>query len=250
MGHMDPRWSRHHLDWLFAGSSTPEGVGCEHLYVRVGTWNLAGNWSPAHRELLQYGNCDVWLLTEVHDDTEIPGMTAHCTSDPMGPRKTWAGILSKTQLDGRPHPQRATALAHIGGTRFLSSVLPWRSCGPSWAGSTLAEKQALTLDAIRDAIDDGSVWGGDWNQALEGPEHVGTTAGRRRIDELARDARLSVPTRSLGSASPGHRSIDHVAVPMAWDVLSAQRVPAEAEGRRLSDHDAFVVNVIPAPIQP
>lgn len=161
----------------------------------------------------------------------------------MCPKKTWAAIFSNVEPDGQPHPHHATALAYIDGIAFLSSVLPWRSCGASWAGSTLAEKQASTLAALRGAINETTVWGGDWNQDLEGPEHVGKTAGRRQIDELIRDARLSMPTRSLGSTAPGHRSIDHVAVPIAWDVLSAHRVPAEAGGRRLSDHDAFVVVV-------
>ena len=87
------------------------------------------------------------------------------------------------------------------------------------------------------------MWGGDWNQALEGTDYVGTGAGRAAITDLLEASHLSLPTRSLGSATPGHRSIDHIAVPMTWDVLAAWRISADVRGRRLSDHDAYVVSI-------
>lgn len=45
------------------------------------------------------------------------------------------------------------------------------------------------------------------------------------------------------SAKPGQRSVDHIAVPITWDVHSAVRVSARADGQELSDHDAHVVSV-------
>ena len=45
--------------------------------VRVGTWNLEGRWSQDHRELLVAQECEVWLLTEVRDDTSLPGFGFH-----------------------------------------------------------------------------------------------------------------------------------------------------------------------------
>ena len=63
------------------------------------------------------------------------------------------------------------------------------------------------------------------------------------VTDLLEAAKLSVPTRSLGSATPGHRSIDHIAVPITWDVLGAWRISADVEGRRLSDHDAYVISI-------
>jgi hypothetical protein len=211
--------------------------------VRVGTWNLEGKWSPDHLALMDREHCDVWLLTEVHVDTSIPDMQIHRTAELMGPRKTWAAILSTAAADPQPDPHRATALAHIDGHRFMSSVLPWRTCGPSWPGSTLAEKLKTTLDGLRVQLDETTIWGGDWNQALEGNEYVGSLNGREQIIELIDTARLSVPTRSLASASPGHRSIDHIAIPMGWDVDGAHRVLAQVDGNRLSDHDAYVITV-------
>jgi hypothetical protein len=92
-------------------------------------------------------------------------------------------------------------------------------------------------------LDETTIWGGDWNQALEGTEYVGSLDGRDQIIELIATSCLSVPTRSLGSAKPGQRSIDHIAVPMGWNVYGAHRVSAETDGYRLSDHDAYVISV-------
>lgn len=218
-------------------------VTAKIVRVRIGTWNMDGKWSPDHLALLQREESDVWLLTEVHLQASIPGMQVHRTAELMGRQKTWAAIFSTVDVAASADPHRATALARIDGFGFMTSVLPWRSCGSSWAGSTLAEKLATTLDALRVHIDETTIWGGDWNQALEGSEYVGSLDGRNQILELIDAAGLSVPTRSLGSASPGHRSIDHIAVPGGWDVQGAYRVQAEVDGHRLSDHDAYVISV-------
>ena len=211
--------------------------------MRIGTWNLEGKWSPDHLALLTRQNCDVWLLTEVRAEVAIPGMQGHRTADFMDPGRSWAAILSTLDATLQPDPHPATAMVDIEGFRFMSSVLPWRSCGPSWEGATLADKLGATLGVLGKYVDRTTVWGGDWNQALEGPEYVGSLDGRRQIIELTREAGLSVPTSTLASASKGHRAIDHVAVPIDWDVNAAYRVAAQAGGHRLSDHDAYVISV-------
>lgn len=211
--------------------------------MRIGTWNLEGKWSPRHLALVLDQECDVWLLTEVPHEASIPGMAAHRTAQAMGPRKTWAGIFSSLDVITLPDPHRATAMAHCDGFRLISSVLPWRACGTSWDGATLAEKMSGTLSSLRKHIDKTTIWGGDWNQALEGRDYVGSTDGRKEILELVEASQLSVPTRTLASASRGHRSIDHIAVPINWDVTGAHRLEAAVDGQRLSDHDAYVVSV-------
>jgi hypothetical protein len=170
-------------------------------------------------------------------------MSAHRTAQAMGPRKTWAGIFSSLDVITLPDPHRATAMVQCDGFRVISSVLPWRACGASWDGATLAEKMSGTLSSLRKHIDKTTIWGGDWNQALEGRDHVGSTDGRKEILELVESSQLSVPTRTLASASRGHRSIDHIAVPINWDVTGAHRLQAVVDGLRLSDHDAYVVSV-------
>ncbi|MGZ4586647.1 MAG: hypothetical protein ACXVX9_02455 [Mycobacteriaceae bacterium] len=211
--------------------------------MRIGTWNLDGNWSLQHRALLEREECDVWLLTEVHVKTSIRGLKIHPTDGLMGPGKWWAAVCTTADHATKPDPHRASALVHANGFRFMSSVLPWRSSGPSWAGATLADKLRWALDELRGHIDELTIWGGDWNQALEGREFVGSSDGRDQILDLIHNAGLSVPTRSLGSASLGHRSIDHIAVPVGWDVDGAYRISAVVNGHRLSDHDAYVISV-------
>lgn len=204
---------------------------------------MAGRWSDDHRAFLEHEECDAWLLTEVPLEVEISGMTPYRTVATMQPHKAWAAVFSRVPPRKGTDPHRATASALVGEVRFVSSVLPWRSCGASWPGASLAEKQALTLAQLQPVIDEAAVWGGDWNQAFEGRDYVGTRAGRAAIAELLEASRLSLPTKSLGSATAGHRSIDHIAVPMAWDVLGAGRISADIQGRRLSDHDAYVVSI-------
>lgn len=210
--------------------------------MRIGTWNLEGRWSSAHRDLLQQQSCDVWLLTEVPKDLSLGAAQIHHTTERMGPRKYWAAVVSARPLTPEPNPHRATASASIDGVRFMSSVLPWRTCGESWPGQTLAEKQQAALDALHPQINSTTVWGGDWNQALEGPEYVGSSHGRAALAAIMTGAKLCAPTASLASASPGHRSIDHIAIPVGWDVAGANRIAAGGS-QRLSDHDAYVVEI-------
>jgi hypothetical protein len=211
--------------------------------MQIGTWNMAGNWSDAHRAFLEHEECDVWLLTEVPLEAEISGMTPYRTVATMQPHKAWAAVFSRVPPSEGNDPHRATASTLVDDVRFVSSVLPWRSCGVSWPGASLAEKQAVALAQLEPIIDKATVWGGDWNQALEGRDYVGTGAGRAAITELLDARQLSVPTKTLASATPGHQSIDHIAVPRAWHVVDAGRVSADAHGRRLSDHDAYVVSI-------
>ena len=157
--------------------------------------------------------------------------------------KTWAAIFTRADsVLVEPDPHWATVAVRIGDLTVVSSVLPWRSHGPEWGGSTMVVDLHKALAPIRAQVDEATVWGGDWNQALECGEYVGTLDGRKQILELLDASRLSVPTRSLGSATPGHRSIDHIAVPVSWDVDAAYRVPAKAQGQRLSDHDMYVIS--------
>ena len=60
---------------------------------------------------------------------------------------------------------------------------------------------------------------------------------------LVSDLHLQVPTTRLPHATLGLLSIDHIAVPEAWRVTNARRVTAIADGKRLSDHDAYIVDL-------
>jgi hypothetical protein len=53
---------------------------------------------------------------------------------------------------------------------------------------------------------------------------------------------MQVPTSVLG-AHRGYRSINHIALPDDWKVMRVERHAARDDGRRLSDHDAYIVEV-------
>ena len=70
--------------------------------------------------------------------------------------------------------------------------------------------------------------------------------GRRlEAPTLTHAARLSVPTQTLAHTCKGHRSIDHIAaLLMTRDIEQASRIPTTVSRRRLSDDDAYVIDLI------
>jgi hypothetical protein len=219
--------------------------------VRIGTWNLEGGWSAAHRRLLDDQDCDAWLLTEVPGPLSL-GRGSFSWSGPMDGTKAFAAVWSREEATAAPRPHPASAAAVRDGVLLCSSVLPWRSARPSWPdrADDLAGIILATLSQLRAGLTTFAgpvVWGGDWNQTLTGP-CAGTRQGRRLTEELVGDLCLQVPTRDLPHATAGLSSIDHVAVPAEWRVTDRRRVAATRGGSRLSDHDAYVVECsAPAP---
>lgn len=213
--------------------------------VRIGTWNLAGRWSPAHRELLTGRDCDVWLLTEVRDDTDLPGYYGHLAVGEMAAGRRWAGVFSRSPLTALPDPHFASACAVVDGVTFCSTVLPWRSCGPvPWGEGTHAERTARALDSLVRNLPRGDlVWGGDWNRSLFGAEWAGSKAGRAHLERTVFQLGLQVPTRDLPHRLEGVGTIDHIAVSREATVVEASCVPGVGVGGALSDHDAYVVEL-------
>ena len=94
--------------------------------MRIGTWNLAGRWTPAHAALLTGLGCDALLLPEVRHDVALPGMRQHRSVLEMAPGRHWASIVARN-LEALPDPHGASAAARVGVLILCSSVLPWRS---------------------------------------------------------------------------------------------------------------------------
>ncbi|SFJ13748.1 hypothetical protein [Nocardioides psychrotolerans] len=88
-------------------------------------------------------------------------------------------------------------------------------------GATTAEKTFATVAAVEAAAH--AVWGGDWNHALSGREWAGSVDGRRSVLDAVERLGLHVAT-----ATSPHQ---------IEDLLSF------AGESRLSDHDAYVVEV-------
>lgn len=213
--------------------------------MRIGTWNLAGRWTVAHERLILSAACDVWMLTEVVEKVHLPGFDLHLGTQEMAPGRRWAAIASADPLHPRPDPHPASAAARIGQLAVVCSVLPWRTCGPDpWGEGGHHERTTRAVRRISDAWPAGLVvWGGDWNHALVDRETAGSLAGRGEVIRVIEERSLQVPTTNLPHQLDELRSIDHIAVPAAWQVRSAEHVAARIGGRNLSDHDAYVVEL-------
>lgn len=214
--------------------------------MRIGTWNLAGRWTPSHHRFLMDLDCDVLLLTEVSERLETPGLHLHLGGAPMAPRRRWAGIVSRLPLEPRPDPHPTSAMARIGDWTFCSSVLPWRGSGGAypWEGTDHATRTLFTINALRSVLEaDRLVWGGDWNHSFTGPELAGSKAGRSHLELALAQFDLVVSTAGLTHRIDGLRTIDHVATPLTSPVSSATRMVAAEGEQRLSDHDAYVIEV-------
>lgn len=211
--------------------------------LRVGTWNLEGRWTPDHAAFLAAAACDVWMLTEVGEQMEVPGQALHLSEESMSRGRRWAGILSSHRLAPEPDPHPASALAVVGGIAFCSSILPWRTCGSErpWIGENQTQKTAAAVGELLPGLSkhDRLVWGGDWNHAMKGREYAGSVAGRAAIQATVDQLRLRVPTRELPHRLEGALSIDHIAVGPGFVVRSVEHVDAT----ELSDHDAYVADL-------
>jgi hypothetical protein len=209
--------------------------------LRIGTWNMEGRWSAPHRAMVLDLACDVWLLTEVSKQANVP-LNIHRSSGPMPDGRSWAAIGSRHPLTPMADPHTASAAARVGGITYCSSVLPWRSSGSAepWGAGTAGTRTSRALSTLdRQIPRTRLVWGGDLNHSVHGTEVAGSLDGRGLIAEFVADRKLVMATAGLPHRLEGVGTIDHVAVPSAWSIVSASRVDATG----LSDHDVYVVEV-------
>ncbi|HEY0951221.1 hypothetical protein [Nocardioides sp.] len=214
--------------------------------MRIGTWNLAGRWTPEHERFVVDLDCDVLLLTEVSERVSIPGYGLHLGAALMARRRRWAGVASRLAISPLPDPHPASAMAVVDGWTFCSAILPWKGAGSRniWAGSGHAAWTESCLSWLLPALPtERLIWGGDWNHALSGREWTGSVGGRTALLAALEKLNLHVPTASLAHRIEGLLSIDHIAIPTDMTVTAASRVIGSADGRRLSDHDAYVVDL-------
>ena len=246
--------------------------GCEMLVhvslspaqtIRVGVWNLDSSQPLKARAaqrawLLQAA--DVWLLTEVHG-AAVEGLDCGCSAPVAGmPGLSWAGVVSGIPVVDRPtsgHPTLALARIAVDSDLevvFASSVLPWRSAGRYWPAedpapyrdrfhSALTQHTRILASLARDGRP--VVWGGDFNQELEGPTRAGAADGRTAVLDAFDQLGLEPVSTSADAGEDGSQAIDHIAVPRAWECGRMVRALPESEGRSLSDHPSYVVGVRP-----
>lgn len=211
--------------------------------MRIGTWNLEGRGGAAQTAFLLGQHCDVLLLTEVKAGLSLPGYNLTPGDADMGPDRRWAAVASLEPLDPRRAPHPASAAAVVGGTTYISSILPWAGSGGNhpWHGEDHPARMADTLQTLDPFLreQENLVWGGDWNHSLSGREWAGSSAGRADLATLVGELGLCVPTAGLSHALAGLLSIDHVA--LKGGANEARRVVASEDGERLSDHDLYLV---------
>lgn len=190
----------------------------------------------------------MWFLTEVPNACPLDKDQLF-RSTPMTKTKSRAAVWSRGGAApwSSPHPAAATAVQD--GVLLCSCVLPWRSARATWpaedAGQDVATITAATLARLGTGLAAAKlpvIWSGDWNHALHSREYAGTIEGRGLIVGVTTELGLRVATEHLAHAKPGLLSIDHIAVPIGWDFTACQRVVAAVAGKRLSDHDAYIVD--------
>jgi hypothetical protein len=233
--------------------------------LRIGTWNLNKQWDERHIKLLNKQECDIWLLTEVNPKAKdskgmIADFNCHHSAGVMAQGQYWAAVLCTQTLMPLPDPHPASAAAVVNGITFCSTILPWGGCGtqPPWVGTNLEEMAIATIESLKNQLPESNlVWGGDWNQNLCGVwENVGSKASRDFLESTIATLELQVPTAGLPyRLSDCRHTIDHIAVPSAWEVTSTKQVAArgrsweimnatQVPARGLSDHDAYVIEIL------
>jgi hypothetical protein len=189
--------------------------------------------------------CEVLLLTEAPPDLQLSRYRLRFSKRAMARGQVFAVVATRDDPDGCVHPHFASVASQVGGMTFMASILPWRSAQPSdgFDGDSQGDRTKRSVDAIALGLPRATaVWGGDWNHEFSGRISAGSKIGREAILGLVRALALQVPTCVLGSER-GFGSVNHIAVPDDRKVLSVERHVATSGGRRLSDHDAYVVEI-------
>jgi hypothetical protein len=85
---------------------------------------MEGRGGPAQTNFLLDAKCDVLLLTEVKEGWSLPGYNLTPGKPDMAPGKRWAAVASKDALVPCQSPHPASAAYVVGGTTYVSSILP------------------------------------------------------------------------------------------------------------------------------
>lgn len=240
--------------------------------MRIGTWNVERGAGAAknaqRRELLAQHNCDVWILTETHDDidlspTYIPIHSALRPNARAGER--WVTIWSRYPVLEAPtvvDPRRTVCAlldTPLGPLVVFGIVLPWASdrgddpvipLPRNWSEHhRIMAQQGTEWLALSSAYPDaGLCVAGDLNTDLGGKAYYGTARGRALLREamVRSDLFCATETPRVPAGSLAHPPIDHVLLPVAWTartVVAAAWAGKALDGTRLSDHSGLVAEV-------
>ncbi|MCJ2132784.1 endonuclease/exonuclease/phosphatase family protein [Methylobacterium sp. J-026] len=240
--------------------------------MRIGTWNVeyaaGADKNLLRRAVLQEHDCDVWVLTETHDEL-VPSAAhepIHSDQRRTGrPGGRWASIWTRYPVQQRLEvvdPRRTVAAlvqAPTGPLIVFGTVMPWGSDrGDAEPGTPVRAWSELH----RVVLQQGQEWAvlqrqhpaadlcvaGDLNMNLGGRHYSGSALGRRLLREAMAVCALfcATETECVPAGKLANPPIDHVLLPVAWKPRA--KVVAAWEGKtgsdpRLSDHSGLVVEV-------
>jgi endonuclease/exonuclease/phosphatase family metal-dependent hydrolase len=236
--------------------------------MRIATWNVEyATKSKNERRLrrIREIDCDVWILTETHDDLNLgPSHRAVTTTrrSPGCPGGRWTTIWSRfpvtQELPVEDSNRTVAAILDAPGRPLLvyGTVLPWHTDKGSAERARSWEEQYRVIPA------QGREWAslreqhpnvdlcvaGDLNMNLGGPHHYGTRKGREMLRAALDAAGLVCVTETerVPAGKLDHGPIDHVCVSArlasrakvhdAWEGV-------DAEGVHMSDHCGIAVEI-------
>ena len=136
------------------------------------------------------------------------------------------------------------------------SVLPWRSAprhapelsSPDETAAAMFERvltaQVRDIRALQASHPDALlIWAGDFNQSLDGPNMVGSAAGRSLLSEALDRLGFAAWNQGEAHAVGGLLAIDLICGPRRCLVEKVDRFEPVRAGKRLSDHAGYVVDV-------
>jgi endonuclease/exonuclease/phosphatase family metal-dependent hydrolase len=241
--------------------------------MRIGTWNVqyATGHQKNERRLrrIQEMDCDIWVLTETHDDLALDATYYAESTTPRQSRRAgarWTTIWSRfpplkrlAVLD----PSRTVAAlfeSPVGPLLVYGTVLPWGSDrGPDGNAAGWTEHhriipvQAKEWASLQAAHPDATLCvAGDLNMNLGGAHYYGTARGRSMLRAGLAGAHLVCVTETE-LVPPGllsHGPIDHICISRPW-AREATVVGAwegtDTDGHRLSDHSGIAIDAAPPP---
>jgi hypothetical protein len=237
--------------------------------VRVATWNLERGGrrkgdADDQRRVLDEVKADVTIVTEPPPGEPTPGEVV-VASPPERPSKgapeSWVEIRGRglrPVLPAAPYTRMAVAAeTDAFGEPLLvyGSVLPWRAA-PAQAPDVakpaesfiemfkrVLDEQADEIQRLRADRPGLFIWAGDFNQTLVGSNAGGSNEARDLLDAKLDELKLTAWNASARHAIEKLCAIDLICGPRDRPIKSVSWIDPAPDGRPLSDHAGYVVEL-------
>jgi len=239
--------------------------------MRIVTWNLErgfhGRTSVSEHQHVRLADChaDIVVLTEV--PTPMSTAREGIALSPVRREgrlgmEAWVSIVAdRCRPIGPELPfERLAAAAEtlVEEERFLvyGSVLPWlnaihqapylarRDESPIDLFARVLREQVNDIEGMRSQLPDHTlIWAGDFNQTLSGPNYGGSKRGRQLLAEALAELDLVAWNQESAHAKPTMHAIDLICGPSGRRPRRVERFEPRVDGRVLSDHAGYLVEV-------